>query len=52
MEAIEVAPEVRAGRNKLAATVILGHAIKHVYNSGMQSIILPEIKISLGLSAM
>ena len=51
MEAIHVAPEVRAGRNKLAATVVLGHAIKHVYNSGMQSIILPEIKISLGLSA-
>jgi FSR family fosmidomycin resistance protein-like MFS transporter len=51
MEAIEVAPELKAGRNKLAATVVLGHAIKHVYNSGMQSIILPEIKISMALNA-
>jgi len=40
----------RRGRNTLAATVIAGHALKHVYLSGMQSIILPEIKIAFGLS--
>ena len=49
--AIRVSEEVRRGRNKLAATVILGHAIKHIYNSGLQAILLPEIKLGLGLSA-
>ena len=43
-------PEVRRGRNRLAAVVVAGHAIKHIYNSGLQAIILPEIKIGLGLS--
>ena len=43
-------PEVRSGRNRLAAVVVVGHAIKHIYNSGLQAIILPEIKIGLGLS--
>ena len=51
MEAIRVAPEIKKGRNQLAATVVLGHAIKHIYNSALQSILLPEIKIGLGLSA-
>ena len=51
MEATQVAPEVRKGRNRLAATVVVGHAIKHVYGSGLQAILLPEIKIGLGLSA-
>ena len=48
---IRVSEEVLRGRNKLAATVILGHAIKHIYNSGLQAILLPEIKIGLGLTA-
>ena len=51
MAGIRVAPEIRKGRNRLAATVILGHAIKHIYNSGLQTILLPEIKLGLGLSA-
>ncbi len=34
----------------MAATVVVGHAIKHVYNSALQSILFPEIKIGLGLS--
>ena len=51
VEAVQVAPEVRKGRNKLAATVVAGHAVKHLYNSGLQTILLPEIKIGLGLSA-
>lgn len=51
MEAVQVAPEVRRGRALLATTVIIGHAIKHLYLSAMQSILLPEIKLGLGLSA-
>ena len=51
MRAVRVSEEVRKGRNQLAATVVLGHAIKHIYNSGLQSILLPEIKLGLGLSA-
>ena len=51
MEAIRVAPEVKRGRNRLAATVVLGHAVEHIYNSALQSILLPEIKIGLGLTA-
>ncbi len=51
MRAVRVTEEVRKGRNQLAATVVLGHAIKHIYNSGLQSILLPEIKLGLGLSA-
>ena len=49
-EALEVSPELRRGRNQLAATVVVGHAVKHVYNSALQSILFPEIKIGLGLS--
>jgi FSR family fosmidomycin resistance protein-like MFS transporter len=45
----DTGPE-RRGRNALAATVIAGHALKHLYLSGMQSIVLPEIKIAFGLS--
>lgn len=51
VQVVKVAPELKRGRNKLAATVVLGHAIKHIYNSGFQVILLPEIKIGLGLSA-
>ena len=47
---IEVAPEVKQGRNKLAFTVVGGHAIKHIYNSALSTILLPEIGITLGLS--
>ena len=49
-ETIEVSPELRRGRNQLAATVVVGHAVKHIYNSALQSILFPEIKIGLGLS--
>ncbi len=38
------------GRNKLAAAVVSGHAVKHLYLSAMQSILLPEIRIAYGLS--
>lgn len=51
MAGIQVSPDIKKGRNKLAVTVVLGHAIKHIYNSGLQTILLPEIKLGLGLSA-
>ncbi len=34
----------------LIAAIVVGHAIKHVYISGFQTIVLPEMKIALGLS--
>jgi MFS family permease len=34
----------------LAVVVVAGHAIKHVFNSGLRSLLLPEIKIGLGLT--
>ena len=42
--------ELRRGRNTLAAVVVVGHGIKHIFNSGLQTILLPEAKIGLGLS--
>ena len=50
MQPIAVTEELKRGRNRLAFTVVLGHAIKHIYNSGFQTILLPEIKLGLGLS--
>ena len=51
MKPIPVGSEVKRGRNQLAATVVLGHAIKHIYNSGLNYVLLPEIKLGLDLSA-
>ncbi len=51
MSTTMLTPEFRRGRTLLAITVVLGHAIKHIYNSGLQTILLPEIKIGMGLSA-
>ena len=42
--------EVKRGRNRLAVTVVLGHAIKHIYNAGMHSVLLAVMKDDLGLS--
>ncbi len=50
MATAEVSEEIRRGRNRLAATVILGHAVKHIYNSGLQSVILASMKKDMGLS--
>ena len=41
---------IARGRNLLAVVVVAGHAIKHVFNSGMRAILMPEIKIGLGLT--
>ena len=37
------------GRVLLGSVLVLGHAVKHVFNSGM-FIILPELQIHMGLS--
>ena len=50
MATAEVSAEIRRGRNRLAATVILGHAVKHIYNSGLQSVILASMKKDMGLT--
>ena len=34
----------------LIMSIVIGHAIKHIYNSGFESIIFPEIKTSLRLN--
>ena len=51
VESVMVSPEARKGRNKLAVVVVIGHAVKHIYNSALQSILFPEIKAGLGLNA-
>ena len=50
MTAIRVSEDIKRGRNQLAVTVVLGHTVKHIYNSGLQSVILAVIKDDLGLS--
>ena len=39
------------GRTRFAATIVLGHALKHLYISSLSTQLLPEIKSSLSLSA-
>ena len=41
---------VDPGRARFGATIVLGHALKHLYLSAFQAVLLPEIKIGLGLS--
>ena len=50
MAAFRVSSEVRRGRVQLAATVVLGHTVKHIYNSGLQSVLLAVIKDDMGLT--
>jgi FSR family fosmidomycin resistance protein-like MFS transporter len=47
----ETRPAVRSGINRFAGTIILGHALKHVYISGLAAVLLPEIKDGLALSS-
>ena len=44
--------EAKRGRVRLAWAVIVGHAFKHLYNSSWQSILMPEIKIGMGLGGV
>ena len=50
MEAVRPDPEDSSGRNRVASTIVVAHTIKHIYHSGQYSLIMPEIKIGLGLS--
>ena len=50
MTAPRLDSDFEQGRTKVAAAVVVGHAVKHVYNSSLRGIVLPEIKIGLGLS--
>jgi FSR family fosmidomycin resistance protein-like MFS transporter len=38
------------GRGRFATTIVLGHAVKHALTSGLASVIIPEIKLYMGLS--
>ena len=46
----QVDPTLKKGREKVAATIAVAHTVKHLYNSGQASLIMPEIKLDLGLS--
>ena len=50
MKQTQAEPDVRRGRNRLAAAIVLGHLVKHIYGSGFRTLIMPEIKIGLRLS--
>ena len=50
MEAIPVEADLKRGRNTVAATITVAHTVKHIYNSGLSSLIMPEIKLGLGLT--
>jgi len=38
-------------RQRFAAIIVIGHAIKHTVTSGLSSVLIPEIKLRMGLSA-
>lgn len=40
----------KAGRSRFAAVIVIGHALKHTLTSSVQSALIPEIKLNLGLS--
>jgi FSR family fosmidomycin resistance protein-like MFS transporter len=42
--------ELMRGRGMVAGTIVVGHAIKHLYNSGQSSLIMPEISKDLDLT--
>ena len=50
MDTAQIKPELTRRRNIIAATIVVAHAIKHIYLSGTSALIMPEIKIGLGLS--
>ena len=50
MQDTQVSPEIKRGRNQLAVTVVLGHTVKHIYNSGLNSVIMAAIKDDMGLT--
>ena len=50
MESAEISSELRKGRNQLAFTVTLGHAVKHVFNSSLP-LLLTMLKSDMNLTA-
>ena len=50
IEETQVAREANKGRNQMAAAVVLGHTIKHILNAALQSLLLPKMKIDIGIS--
>ena len=50
METVGISDEMKRGRNRLATAVILGRAVKHIYNSGLQSVILISMRRDMELS--
>ena len=50
MDSAALDSELRRGRNKVAGAIFVGHAVKHVFNSGQGALIMPEIKLGLGLN--
>ena len=38
------------GRRMVAGAIVVGHAVKHLYNSGQSSLIMPEISRDLDLT--
>ena len=46
----EISADITAGRKRMAATIVAGHMIKHLYNGGFGALIMPQIKIDLGLN--
>jgi len=48
---VHLAPAIdTAGRGRFATVIVAGHAVKHMLASSLASVIVPEIKLSLGLS--
>ena len=41
----------KARRVQLVLAVVFGHAVKHIYGSGLRTVVMPEIKIGLSLNA-
>ena len=42
--------ELMRGRRMVAGAIVVGHAVKHLYNSGQSSLIMPEISRDLDLT--
>ena len=43
-------PIATEGRVRFGGTIVIGHALKHVYLSSLAAVLMPEIKLGLGLS--
>ena len=46
----ETKQDITRGRAYMAAVIMVGHMMKHLYNSGFSKLVLPQIKVDLNLS--